>query len=129
MSQRLNRINDQITAVAAQIIRGEMADPRIGTVVSVTKADTTRDLKFCKIFISVLGDEAQTEETMTALTKASGFVRKRIAEIINLRVTPEITFVLDDSIAHGVRMRKLIDDLVQNDAAVSGNSDNSNEEA
>jgi len=112
MSQRINRINDQIAAVAADIIRTEMSDPRIGTVVSVTKAETTRDLKYCKIFVSPLGDEAQINDTMEALKNAAGFVRKRLAETINLRVTPEVKFILDDSLAHGVRMRKLIDEAM-----------------
>ena len=112
MNQRINRINDQITAVAAEIIRTEMSDPRIGTVVSVTKTETTRDLKYCKIFVSPLGDEAQINDTMEALSKAAGFVRKRLADIINLRVTPEVKFILDDSISHGVRMRKLIEEAM-----------------
>ena len=107
---RMIRINDEITRTVADIIRFEMSDPRIGTVVSVTGAKTTADLKFCKIFVSMLKDEGQ-EETMTALQNAAGFIRKRIAETLNLRHTPEITFVLDDSIAYSMRMHKLIDEV------------------
>ena len=108
---RIIRINDEIARVCAEVIRSEMTDPRIGTVVTVLRAETTTDLKHCKIFVSVLGDSEQQEGTMSALNKATGFIRKRIADIINLRQTPEIKFIFDDSIEYGMRMRKLIDEV------------------
>ena len=111
MKTRMIRVNDEITRVVADVVRFELSDPRIGTVCSVLRAETTSDLKYCKIMISVLGDERQREETMTALKKAAGFIRKRTAEIINLRNTPEIKFVLDDSIEHGMKMAKLIEEV------------------
>ena len=110
---RITRINDEIARTAANIIRFELSDPRIGTVVSVTEVNTTPDLKYCKISVSVLDD--RTEETMAALESATGFIRKRIAETLNLRHTPELTFVTDDSIAHAMRMHKLIDEVMRND--------------
>lgn len=127
---RLTRINDEIMRAASDVIRFEMSDPRIGTVVSVVGAKTTQDLKFCKILVSILEvdkgvqegnirDEQERDEikeTMEALSNARGFVRKRIAEILNLRHTPEITFVLDDSIAHAMRMHRLIDEVTKNDS-------------
>ena len=113
---RIIRINDEIARAAANIIRFEMSDPRIGTVVSVTGADTTTDLKFCKISVSILDDKTdKTTETMDALKSAAGFIRKRIAETLDLRNTPEITFVEDNSIAHAMRMNKLIDEVIRND--------------
>jgi ribosome-binding factor A len=111
MKTRMLRINDEITRVTADIIRFEMSDPRIGSVVSVMRSETTRDLKHCKLFVSVLGDENEQKEVMTALKKAAGFIRKRIAEIINLRNTPELNFVLDDSIEYGLKMAKLIEEV------------------
>jgi len=108
---RIIRINDEITRVAAEVIRSELTDPGIGTIVTVLRAETTTDLKQCKIFVSVLGDEEKQKTTMEALSRATGFIRKRIAEIINLRQTPEIKFIFDDSIEHGMRMRKLIEEL------------------
>jgi len=110
-STRLTRINDEIARVTAEVIRSEMHDPRIGSVVSIVRAETTSDMKYCKIYVSVLGDGEKQKETMDALKSGTGFVRRRIAEIINLRVTPEITFVFDDSIEYGMRMRKLIDEV------------------
>ena len=111
MKTRMIRINDEIARVTADIIRSELSDPRIGAVVSVLRAETTQDLKHCKVFVSVLGESEQQKETMNALTKAAGFIRKRVAEIINLRQTPEIKFIFDDSIEHGMRMRKLIESV------------------
>ena len=108
---RLTRINDEIARVTAEVIRSEMSDPRIGSVVSVMRAETTSDMKFCKIWVSVLGDTEKQNETMEALKSGTGFIRKRIAEIVNLRATPEITFVFDDSIEYGMRMRQLIDEI------------------
>ena len=112
---RITRINDEIARATANIIRFEMSDPRIGTVVSVVKAQTTSDLKYCKISVSVLV-EGESEEAIKVLSNAAGFIRKRIAETLNLRHTPEITFVLDDSIAHAMRMHRLIDEVIQNDS-------------
>lgn len=111
MKQRMLRINDEIARVAADIIRSELSDPRIGPVVSVLKAETTTDLKYCKLSVSVLGDERQQNETLAALGSAAGFIRRRIAEVINLRNTPEIKFVFDDSIEYGMKMSRLIDEV------------------
>jgi len=110
-STRLTRINDEIVRVAAETIRSEMSDPRLGSVVSVMRAETTSDMKFCKIYVSILGDDEKQKDSMEALKSGAGFVRRRIAEVINLRVTPEITFVFDDSIEYGMKMRKLIDEV------------------
>jgi len=111
-SQRIERVNDEIVRTVADIMRFEMSDPRLNNVVSVTGAKTTADLKYCKIYVSVLENtKDEPSELLKALTNAAGFVRKRVAEILNLRHTPEITFVLDDSIAHGMKMNKLIDEI------------------
>ena len=112
MKKRMQRINDEIAKTAADIINFEMSDPRIATVVSVTGAITTADLKFCKISVSILEqDDQKPESVMEALTSAVGFVRKRIADSLNLRHTPEITFVFDDSIAYAMRLNRIMDEL------------------
>ena len=111
MKTRMIRINDEIARVTADTIRSELSDPRIGTVVSVMGAETTSDLKHCKIRVSILGEKEEQKKVMEALTRATGFVRKRLAEVINLRQTPEIKFVYDDAIEHGMYMRKLIDEV------------------
>lgn len=111
MKTRMIRINDEIARVTADVIRSELSDPRIGAVVSVIGAETTSDLKHCKIRVSIFGGTEEQTDTMEALGRAAGFIRRRVAEIINLRQTPEIKFVYDDSIEHGMRMRQLIDSV------------------
>ena len=110
MKTRQLKINDEIARTSAEVIRKEMNDPRIGEVVSVIRAECAADLKTCKIFVSILGGEEERGSAMAALERASGFVRKRIAELVNLRQTPEIKFVYDNSIEHGMKMRKLIEE-------------------
>jgi len=107
-SQRLMRINDEILRECANILRQEIKDPRISTMVTVTKADTTSDLSYAKIFVSIMGDDAQKKEVLEGLKNASGFIRRGIAERINLRATPELKFVLDDSLEYSLKMAKLI---------------------
>lgn len=107
-SNRQIRINDEIMRETAIIIRSELKDPRIKTLVSVTKADTTADLKYCKIYISVLGTDEEKQETLEGLKSCSGFIRKELARRINLRNTPELKFVLDDSLDISFRMDELI---------------------
>lgn len=105
------RINGEVQRELSNIIRGEIKDPRIGIMTSVTAVEVTPDLKYCKAYISVLGDEQSKADTLAGLKSASGFIRRQLAKTINLRNTPELTFVIDESIEYGVRMSKLIDDV------------------
>lgn len=108
------RINDEIKKEVSTILRGELKDPRVGVITSVLKVDTTNDLKYCKIFVSILGDDEKKEEVMEVmqvLNRASGFVRSLIAKRINLRVTPEIKFILDDSLEYSFKIDKIIREI------------------
>ena len=107
-NNRMTRVNDEITKELANIIRGELKDPRIGVMTSVLRVETTQDLKYCKIFISVLGNDEEKKEVMKGLKSASGYIRHLLAERINLRITPELMFRLDDSVEYGIKMSKLI---------------------
>ena len=78
---------------------------------SVVLVQVTPDLKYCKAYISVLADEEQAKDTIRGLKSAEGFIRRMLAKTINLRNTPELTFVLDESIEYGVTMSKLIDEV------------------
>ncbi len=111
------RINGEVQKVLSEIIRGEIKDPRISPLTSVVSVSVAPDLKTCKAFISVLGNEEAQTNTMAGLKSAVGYVRRQLAKELNLRNTPEITFVLDQSIEYGVNMSKLIDDVVQKDGA------------
>lgn len=107
------RINAEVQRELSAIIRNEIKDPRIGMMTSVTGAEVAPDLKTCKVYISVLGDGRAKEETIRGLRSAEGFVRRMLARNLNLRNTPELTFVLDESIEYGVHMSKLIDQVVE----------------
>lgn len=106
------RINNEVHKELSNIIRNEIKDPRVSEMTSVTDVYVAPDLKTCKVYVSVLGDDACLQETVEGLKCAEGFIRKKLAESINLRNTPEISFIADDSIAYGVRMSKMIEDAV-----------------
>jgi len=109
-SGRLARVNDLLLMETAEIIRSELKDPRIGHIISVLKAQTSPDLKYCKMYVSILGDAKEQQDTFNGLLNASGFIRKRLAERINLRSTPELRFIIDKSMEYGFMMDKLIDE-------------------
>ena len=106
-----NRINGEVQKELSGIIRTELKDPRIHPMTTVTRAIVTADLKYCKAYISVLGTAEESEETLKGLRNAVGFIRSQLAKRINLRNTPEIQFVPDDSIEYGVRMSRRIDEV------------------
>lgn len=110
---RISRINDEIFKEVSQIIRGELKDPRVGAMTSVVRVETTPDLKYCKIYVSVLGDEPQKDSVMKGLKNASGFIRHQIAQRVNLRFTPELTFKLDESAEYAVRMNQLMEQIAK----------------
>lgn len=110
------RINGAVQKELSNIIRGEIKDPRIHPMTSVVAAEVSPDLKVCKAYVSVLGDEEDRKETLEGLKSAMGFIRTRLAQGVNLRITPEIVFVMDQSIEYGVNMSKLIDDVSRQDA-------------
>ena len=95
--------------------RSEIKDPRISPLTSVIAVEVAPDLKTCKAWISVYGDEQAKKDTLAGLKSAEGYIKNQLAKQINLRNTPEIHFIVDESIAYGVRMSKLIDDVIKND--------------
>ena len=105
------RINGEVLKELSNIIRGEIKDPRIHPMTSVVAGEVAPDLKSCKAYISVLGDEAAQKDTLAGLKSAEGYIRTKLAHTVNLRNTPQIRFILDQSIEYGVNMSKLIDDV------------------
>ena len=105
------RINGEVQRELSNIIRGEIKDPRIAPFTSVVSVEVAPDLKSCKAYISVLGDEKVQQDTVEGLKSAEGYIRRQLAQNINLRNTPEIRFILDQSIEYGVSMSKLIDQV------------------
>ena len=109
------RINEEVYRELANIIRGEVKDPRISPMTSVVAVEVAPDLKTCKAYISVLGDEEAQKSTYKGLKSSEGFIKCLLAKRINLRNTPAITFVMDNSIEYGVNMTKLIQDVNRTD--------------
>ena len=110
-SMKNTRINGEVKRVLAEVIRAEIKDPRISPLTSVVSVEVAPDLKTCKAWISVYGDEEAQKATIEGLKSAEGFIRKELARRINLRNTPEIRCIVDQSIAYGVKMSKLIDEV------------------
>lgn len=106
-SNRLGRIDEELKKEISNIISYDLKNPNITGLISVTKAKITPDLKYAQIYVSILNSK-NTKETLAALKKSSGFVRTEVAKRINLRITPEIIFVLDDSIEYGERIDKIL---------------------
>ena len=107
------RINGEVQRELSNIIRGEIKDPRINPLTSVVAVEVAPDLKTCTAYISVLGDEESQAKTLAGLKSAEGFIRSKLAKTVNLRNTPEIRFVLDQSIEYGVKMSKMIDEVTK----------------
>ncbi len=122
-SVKLNRINGEVQRVMAEVIRAEIKDPRIAPMTSVTSVEVAPDLKTCKAYISVLGDEEARKATLEGLNSAVGFLRAQIAKKVNLRITPEIRFIPDSSIAYGVDMSRRIDEVMNDQRARSRERD------
>ncbi len=106
------RINGEVQKELSRIISREIKDPRIHEMTSVTQVMVTPDLKECKAYISVLGDEQAQADTLAGLQSATGYIRRELARSINLRNTPEITFYIDQSIEYAINMSKKIDDVM-----------------
>ena len=107
------RINMEVQRELSEIIRGGIKDPRIHPMTSVIAVEVTPDLKYCKAYISVLGNEDAGKATIEGLKSAEGYVRRELARRVNLRNTPQIKFILDQSIEYGVNMSKLIDEVTK----------------
>ena len=115
-SVKNTRINGEVLKELSNIIRSEIKDPRINPMTSVVSVEVAPDLKTCKAYISVLGDEQSQKDTITGLKSAEGYIRRELARTVNLRNTPEIKFILDQSIEYGIKMSKLIDEVTQKDS-------------
>lgn len=111
---RSGRVGEQMKKLLSQLIQTEVKDPRIGFV-TVTGVDVTNDLSQANVYVSVMGDEEQIKQTMTALAKVSGFLRSEISKRIQLRRMPELLFNIDTSIEYGGRIEKLLSELQQRD--------------
>lgn len=116
------RVNTEVQRELSNIIRSGIKDPRVAPWTSVVAVSVAPDLKTCKAYISVLGDEKARDDTLKGLKSAVGYIRRELARNLNLRNTPEITFVLDQSIEYGVNMSNKIDEVTK-DLKLDGEDD------
>lgn len=107
------RVNTEVMHELSNILRGGIKDPRVAEFTAVVAVEVAPDLKTCKAYISVLGDEKAQADTIKGLQSAEGYIRRELAHSLNLRNTPEIRFILDQSIEYGVAMSKKIDDITK----------------
>ena len=110
-NNRIGRINEEYRKELSQIISYELKNPNITGLISVTKVKVTTDLKYAKVYISILNSKNQ-EETMQSLKKSAGFIRTELAKKVNLRNTPELIFEIDDSIEYGAKIDKILNEII-----------------
>lgn len=109
---RRERLGSEIGRETAEIIRRELRDPRLG-MVSITKVEVSTDMRYARIFVSIFGDDKKRKLSMAGLRHATGFVQKELGRRIRMRVFPEVSFVLDESIDKAFKITKIIDDLAE----------------
>ena len=107
------RVNAEVQRELSNILRAGIKDPRVAPMTSVTAVEVAPDLKTCKAYISVLGDEKAQADTLKGLQSAEGYIRRELARTINMRNTPEIRFIVDQSIEYGVNISKKIDEVTR----------------
>lgn len=120
--QRIDRISEEVRREVDRIIREDLNDPRICGTFSVTRAEVTRDLRFAKIFVSVLEDDKR-DELLKALKSAAGYIRRELARNIVIRQSPDLSFVKDENIAYGVHIAKVLADVQKTEGMSSHGTD------
>ena len=108
---RLGRVNEELMKALSQIITYELKNPDVTGMISVTKVKVTTDLKYAKVYVSILNSK-NIKETMDGLKKSSGFIRSELAKRINLRNTPELIFEIDDSIEYGAKIDSILKEIL-----------------
>ncbi len=114
--QRIDRISEQVRREVDQIIREQLSDPRVQGTFSVTRAEVTRDLRYAKIYVSILEEENRAP-MMAALKKAAGFVRRELGQRMIIRYAPEILFELDKNIEYGIHIASVLKQVQAEDNA------------
>ena len=111
---RLGRINEELMKEISHIITYELKNPDVTGMISVTRVKVTPDLKYAKVYVSLLNSKS-VEKTMQGLKESAGFMRSQVAKIVNLRVTPELVFEYDDSIEHGEKIDNILKQISEQD--------------
>lgn len=109
--QRLNRISEELKKEISMIIMNELKDPRISAMCSIVSVETTPDLKYAKVYVSIFGSKEEKENTLKGLKNASGFIRRKLGDVMKIRYLPEIHFVMDESIEHGAKIAEILNEI------------------
>lgn len=112
MVNRIDRISEEVRRELSSIIQNDLKDPRLPKMISITAVNVTKDLKFAKVFVSVLANDEEKKNALAALKSGAGFIRRELSHRVQLRNTPELTFVLDDSIEKGAYISGLINKTI-----------------
>ena len=107
-SNRIERISEEVRREVSNIILNELKDPRVSKMISVTNASVTKDMRYAKIFVSIMADDEEKKSVFEGLKNSAGFIRKEIGNRINLRYTPEVIFEIDNSIEYGMKISSLL---------------------
>lgn len=111
---RSGRINEEIRKEISNIIRDDIRDPRLTAMISVTKVDVTKDLRYAKVYVSIFGNPDEKKDSLSALKNSAGFIRRELGYRVNLRYTPEVLIELDDTIEQGMHINDLLKQLKEN---------------
>lgn len=112
---RTVRISEEMKREISAIIQSELKDPRLSRLISVTSVNVTKDLRYAKVYVSIMGNDEEKKNALEGLKSAAGFIRREVGHRIQLRYTPEVQFELDNSIEHGAYISKLINDAVKHE--------------
>ena len=112
---RTVRISEEMKREISAIIQSELKDPRLSRLISVTNVNVTKDLRYAKVYVSIMGNDEEKKNALEGLKSAAGFIRREVGHRIQLRYTPEVQFELDNSIEHGAYISKLINDAVKHE--------------
>ena len=126
MPYRIERVNALLREEIGSVLAGELNDPRISPMASVTRVDTSRDLSFARVYVSVLGTDQEKADTMQALTAAAGFIHRAIRPHLRMRNVPHLAFHLDEAIEKGAEMIAFIDEVIRRDQEIAAQSDDPN---
>ena len=123
MSHRIERVNALLRQEIGSVVADELKDPRISSIVSITRVETSRDLGFAKVYVSVLGSDQEKSDTLRALGSAAGFIHRSIRPNLRMRSVPHLAFYLDEAIEKGAEMVAFIDKVIERDREIAAQSD------
>ena len=127
MSRRTDRINEQLREEISTVLARQIKDPRLNSVISITRVESSSDLRNAKVYISVLGNDKQRKEALLGLQSAASFLRREIRNRINMKHTPFMTYLLDDSIQEADHLLRLLNDVKSEDTSEEKSTDNTDE--